>query len=135
MEVGAAETGREGGKWEKKKQQRRTRERHIHTPKEREEKDSFVRWGDETVIVPWYHPYTHPTKPVRQSEWYHPSIHPTKPVRQSEWFGRPAARTRALSLLSLSLSACDDGFACCLGLCLPPLAPKSFTAVSNGAMI
>jgi hypothetical protein len=71
MEVGAAETGREGGKWEKKKTTKtNTRETHAHTPKEREEKHSFVRWGDETVIVPWYHPYTLP------------SIHPTKPVRQ-----------------------------------------------------
>lgn len=87
MEVGAAETGREGRKWEKKKQQRRTREKE----REREEKDSFVRWGDETVIVSWYHPYALPF------------IHPTKQVRQSERFGRPLARARALSLLSLSL--------------------------------
>lgn len=123
MEIGAAETGREGGKWEKKQQQRRTRER------EGVEKDSFVRLGDETVIFLWYHPYTPPF------------IHPTKQVRQSERFGRPLARARArslarsLALVSLPLSACEDGFACCLGLCLPPLAPKSFTAVSNEAMI
>jgi hypothetical protein len=86
MEIGAAETGREGGKWEKKQQQRRTRER------EGVEKDSFVRLGDETVIFLWYHPYTPPF------------IHPTKQVRQSERFGRPLARARARSLLSLSLS-------------------------------
>lgn len=84
MEVGAAETGREGGKWEKKKNNKDEHER------EREEKDSFVRWGDETVIVPWYHPCALPF------------IHPTKQVRQSERFGRPLARARARSLALLS---------------------------------
>ncbi len=88
MEVGAAETGREGGKWGKKKTTTKTNTRK----REREEKDSFVRWGDETVIVPWYHPYTLPF------------IHPTMQVRQSERFGRPLARARARSFSRLSPS-------------------------------
>jgi hypothetical protein len=63
---------------------------------------------------------------------FHPFIRRSRSVGRSGSAGR--ARARALSLSCLSRSACEDGFACCLGLCLPPLAPKSFTAVSNGAM-
>jgi hypothetical protein len=65
------------------------------------------------------------------------SIHSSNEAGPSVGAVRPAARalSLSLSLSSLPLLACDHGFACCLGLCLPPLAPKSFTAVSNEAMI
>ncbi len=120
MEVGAAETGREGGKWEKKKkQQRRTRERE----REKRKIHSFVGGMKRSLSRGIIHTL------------FHSFIQRSRSVSRSGSAGRSRARARARSLVSRPLSACDDGFACCLGLCLPPLAPKSFTAVSNEAMI
>jgi len=93
MEVGAAETGREGGKWEKKNNKdEHERDTYTHPKREKRKIHSFVGGMKRSLSRGIIHTL------------FHPFIQRSRSVSLSGSAGRSHARARARSLSLVSLS-------------------------------